>query len=241
MRNESTVPDENSLSRLHYELIRGLIERSACPANSELASQLGASTPQIEEFLRGLADIHGLVLHPHVCEPWVVHPFSVTPTLNWVEGRGRGWWAPCIWCAFGVATLVGGDVRIHTRLGGEAEVLTIPTRNGLPLGLEEVWVHFAIPPVRAWQNVHQHCAMVLAFSSREEIREWCERYRLRREKRFAWRKSPGLLSSGTAAMRIEIGASGLWRKRKVCSTRQDCDRLSGNLTPEMANTNAALG
>jgi hypothetical protein len=178
MRNESTVPDENSLSRLHYELIRGLIERSACPANSELASQLGASTPQIEEFLRGLADIHGLVLHPHVCEPWVVHPFSVTPTLNWVEGRGRGWWAPCIWCAFGVATLVGGDVRIHTRLGGEAEVLTIPTRNGLPLGLEEVWVHFAIPPVRAWQNVHQHCAMVLAFSSREEIREWCERYRL---------------------------------------------------------------
>src|SRR5262249_57149373 len=33
----------------------------------------------------------------------------------------RGWWAPCIWCALGVAALVGEDVVIHSRIGGEAE------------------------------------------------------------------------------------------------------------------------
>jgi hypothetical protein len=43
-----------------------------------------------------------------------------------------------------------------------------------------VRVHFAIPPARAWQNVHQHCSMVLPFRSREEIVAWCDRHQLPR-------------------------------------------------------------
>jgi hypothetical protein len=50
--------------------------------------------------------------------------------------------------------------------------------NGQPVDLEDVWVHFAIPPARAWQNVHQHCSMVLPFRSPEEIRDWCDRHHL---------------------------------------------------------------
>ena len=38
-------------------------------------------------------------------------------------------------------------------------------------------MHFAIPPNRAWQNVHQHCSMVLAFRSREDTLAWCDRQR----------------------------------------------------------------
>jgi len=164
------------LSRLHYALIRGFIERGACPVNADLAKELRVSPSELEEFLREMAEIHGLVLHPHVCEPWVVHPFSTTPTIHWVEAPGRGWWAPCIWCALGVASLVGGDVRIHTRVGAEAEPLIIAVEDGEPSEADAVWVHFAIRPARAWDNVHQHCAMVLAFRSREEIREWCARH-----------------------------------------------------------------
>jgi len=172
------MPDERALSRLHYELVHGLVERCACPANSELAHRLGVSKPEVEELLRALSDIHGVVLHPHVCEPWIIHPFSLTPTLNWIERQGRGWWAPCIWCALGVAGLVGGEVRIHTRFGGEAEPLTISVLDGQPDGFEQVWVHFSITPARAWDNVHQHCAMVLPFGSPEQIREWCGQHRL---------------------------------------------------------------
>lgn len=172
------MPDENLLSSLHYQLIRGLLENSACPANSELAVRLGVPISQVHELLRALSDVHGVVLHPHACEPWVVHPFSVTPTSNWIAGRQRGWWAPCIWCAFGVAALSGGEVRIHTRFGGEIELLIIPVTDGHPVGHEDIWVHFAIPPARAWQNVHQHCAMVLPFHSPQEIRNWCDRHRL---------------------------------------------------------------
>jgi len=167
--------DEKLVSRIHHYLIRGLIEQCACPTNAELAAQLGVPTTQVEELLRGLSDIHGVVLHPHVCEPWVVHPFSTTPTANWIEGQ-RGWWAPCVWCAFGVAVLVGGEVRLHTRLGGEAEPLAITVRDGNPEGFDDLWVHFAIPPARAWQNVHQHCSLVLPFRSPEEIGAWCKRH-----------------------------------------------------------------
>jgi len=172
------MPDEQLLSRIHYYLIRGLVEGCASPSNAELANQLGVPTTRVEELLRGLSDIHGVVLHPHVCEPWVVHPFSITPTLNWIESQRGGWWAPCVWCALGVAVLVGGETRLYTRLGGEAEPLTIPVSDGKPAGFDDLWVHFAIPPAQAWQNVHQHCSMVLPFRSPEAIAAWSQRHRL---------------------------------------------------------------
>jgi hypothetical protein len=74
--------------------------------------------------------------------------------------------------------LVGGEAEIHTRFGGEAEPLRIPVVEGEPAGFDEIWVHFAIPPSKAWANVHQHCSLVLPFRSPEKIREWCDRHRL---------------------------------------------------------------
>ena len=168
------------LSRLHYELISGLVETGACPTNTELALRFEVPPSGIDELLRGLAELHGAVLHPHRATPWIVHPFSLTPTINWIEGRSRSWWAPCIWCAFGVATLVGGDVRIHSRYGAECDPIIIPVRNGQPLGFEGVVVHFAIRPARAWDNVHEHCSMVLPFRHADEIARWSSRHSLPR-------------------------------------------------------------
>jgi hypothetical protein len=69
--------------------------------------KLNASASQrVEELLRSLADSHGVVLHPYACEPWVIHPFSLTPTVNWIQGERVSWWARCVWCALGVAVLV---------------------------------------------------------------------------------------------------------------------------------------
>ena len=172
------MDDQRALSRLHYELIHGLKESGACPTNSELADRMGMAPVELEELLRSLSAIHGVVLHPHACEPWIIHPFSLTPTINWIEGKWVSWWAPCVWCALGVATLVGGEVRVHTRYGAESEPITIPVKDGQPVGFEGVNVHFAIPPAQAWNNVHEHCAMVLPFRSANEIQEWCNRHRL---------------------------------------------------------------
>lgn len=172
--------EERAISQLHYQLIRGLVDNGACPTNSNLANQMGLAPGEVEQFLRSLSDIHSVVLDPHTCQPWIVHPFSLTPTINWIEARRGSWWAPRVWCALGVAALVGGEVRIHTRYGAEGEPLAIPVVDGQASGFEDVYVHFAIPPARAWDNVHQHCSMVLPFHSAESIDDWCNRHRLPR-------------------------------------------------------------
>lgn len=172
--------DQTAMSQLHYELIRGFLATGACPTNDDLATSLGISHSEVEERLRALSGIHGVVLHPYAPVPWVVHPFSATPTINWLEGRDGGWWAPCVWCAFGIATLAGGETFLHTRYGAEGEEITIPIVDGQPVGHDEACVHFAIPPAQAWENIHEHCSLVLAFQSAEEVRKWCERHRLPR-------------------------------------------------------------
>lgn len=172
-----SVPEE-LLAAVHYHMVRGLIDEGACPNNDELAARTGIDRARLEDALQELAAVHGVVLHPHECRPWVVHPFSLTPTLNWVQGSRRGWWAPCVWCAFGVAALAGGDVTIHNRIAGAAEAIEIIVRDGVPVEAERMWVHFAIPPAHAWDNVHLHCSLVLPFREAEEIAEWCERHKL---------------------------------------------------------------
>jgi hypothetical protein len=174
------MDNELALSRLHYELISDMIQTGACPTTTELALRFGATPSDIDDLLLSLADLHGVVLHPHRPAPWILHPFSLTPTLNWIEGRSRSWWAPCIWCAFGVATLAGGEVRIHSRYGAECDAIIIPVRNGQPLGFESVVVHIPIRPARAWDNVHEHCSLVLPFRHADEIGRWSSRHSLPR-------------------------------------------------------------
>jgi len=172
------MSDERTLGQIHYEIIRGMIDEGTCPTNVQLSLKLGISEIKIEELLQALSDIHGVVLHSHNHTPWIIHPFSTTPTLNWIDNGQRGWWAPCVWCALGVATLVGGNLRIHSRIGGESESVVIPVHNGLPTLVEDIWVHFAEPPARAWDNVHAHCSMVLPFRSPGAIGEWSKRHAL---------------------------------------------------------------
>jgi hypothetical protein len=226
--------DERELSRVHYLLVRGLIDSGKCPTSTELAGRLAMSVADVEALLRGLSDIHGVVLHPHACEPWIVHPFSTTPTPNWVEGQDRGWWAPCIWCALGVATLVGGEVAIHTRYGAESEPLVIPVRDGEPEGFDELWVHFAIPPRRAWDNVHQHCALVLPFRSPQDITAWCGRHGVP-----AGQSVPLLQVARLARSWYGAHANPAWRKWTVPEA-QEIFRRSG-LTSAFWDLGSATG
>jgi hypothetical protein len=72
---------------------------------------------------------------------------------------------------------VKGQTEIHSRFGGEGDSFAMSVIDGEPVEFE-AWVHFAIPPTRAWQNVHQHCSLVLAFRTRKEIHDWCLRYKV---------------------------------------------------------------
>ena len=99
--------DDLAMSCLHYEIVRNVLDTGVCPTSVELADRMRISENEVESLLRLLSGIHGVVLHPHECRPWIIHPFSLTPTIHWIEGPKSSWWAPCIWCALGAATLVG--------------------------------------------------------------------------------------------------------------------------------------
>jgi hypothetical protein len=159
-------------------MIRGLLDTGRCPSNEELGQVLNVSPPELISLLHNLEAAHGVVLHPDRPEPWVIHPFSLAPTATWVQASDRGWWAPCLWCAFGIAVLVGGDIQLYTRLGGEKESVMILARDGEPVDPENYCAHFAIPPAQAWNNVHAHCAMLLPFRSRSDVQAWTARHAL---------------------------------------------------------------
>lgn len=153
-------------ARLHHALIRGLLDTGAAPVLPDDDGTRAA--------LARLHDTHGLVLHPGTHEPWIVHPFSLSPTATWVARGARGWWAPCLWCAFGIEALVGAPCVVHARIGGEAEAIAI---DG---DADDLFAHFALPPRRAWDNVVHFCAMVLPFRGADDVDAWCARHRLPR-------------------------------------------------------------
>jgi hypothetical protein len=166
-------------SRVHHALLRHIIATGHAPTTLGLAEQVASPAAEVASSLVRLAENHGLVLHPDSHEVWVVHPFSLSPTQVWVTTRDRGWWAPCLWCALGVAALVGGTTVIRARIAGEHEDCTIHVREG-EVAEQDLFVHFSLRPAEAWRNVIHYCATVLPFRQVGDVDPWCARHRLPR-------------------------------------------------------------
>ncbi len=164
-------------SLVHHTVLDHIVRVGHAPTVDELAAALSASRSEIENALRRLAEGHGLVVHPTTSEVIIAHPFAVRPTATWVDAGTHGWWAPCLWCAFGIATLVDTDVSLHARLAGEREPMALPVFPGEAVD-SDVLVHFALPPRSAWDDVGFYCSTVLPFRSRAQCKAWCGRHRL---------------------------------------------------------------
>jgi hypothetical protein len=162
-------------SKVHYSLVRRLIDHGSAPDSSALQQLVGVDSAAVTEALRRLEESHSIVCHPGHRTPWVIHPFSLSPTATWVQGNQGGWWAPCIWCALGIAALVGEDVVIHSRIAGEAEDIDIHVCEGV-VREDKLVTHFAVPLRNAWDNVHHYCATVLPFHSEPDVDAWSRRH-----------------------------------------------------------------
>lgn len=161
--------------RVHHAIIAAILERGHAPDLGELGAALGVDAAEAARALRSLADEHGVVLHPDGRTIWVAHPFSLSPSTVWVAAKERGFWAPCLWCAFGIAALAGEDCEIHARLGGESVPFVMRAGDD-----SAAVVHFSVPPRDAWENVIHWCATVQPFASERDVDAWCERHRLPR-------------------------------------------------------------
>lgn len=176
-RKSLDVPeDEPELDgRVHHHVISSFVDRGFASTASELAETLGIDRVRIEASLRRLHEGHGLVLHPGSTEVWIAHPFSSSPSGVFVRAGERGWWAPCLWCGMGIASLAGSDATLFARYGGEDETARIDPRDP-----STTVVHFATPPRDAWNNVVHWCATVQPFRRAEDVDPWCTRHRIPR-------------------------------------------------------------
>lgn len=158
-------------------LTRAIAELGHAPELAELARTLDAEPGEIERSLLRLQDAHALHLHPGSCDPWAVHPFALSPGGCWVETDARGYWANCLYCAFGIVAAVASDARITTRFGGEGETAIFTIADGAPREQQGVF-HLSTPAARWWPNVIHACASFQPFRAEAEIDGWCARHRL---------------------------------------------------------------
>jgi Alkylmercury lyase len=164
-----------SMATLHHAIVRHVVDEGCAPSRSALAEHFGVDVNEVADALIALQDIHGVVLHPHTPEVWIVHPFSTAPTPFVVRRGSRLWWGNCAWCSLGIAGLLGGNsVTIDTTLGAEGQAVRIHIDGGRVK--ENLWVHFPIPMSRAWDNVIFTCSTMLVFDSEAAIDDWCTRH-----------------------------------------------------------------
>ncbi len=163
--------------KVRGELTRSIAELQRSPSNEELASRVGCSIDECESALSALNEEHALLLHPGTKKPWVVHPFALSPGGCWVEIDEKGWWANCLYCAFGIAAALESDADIFTRIGGEREQAHIHIRSGEVVE-HDLLFHLSTPPNHWWDNVIHACAGFQPFKSESDVDNWCVRHGL---------------------------------------------------------------
>lgn len=159
------------------EEVRGALTRAIAtlghaPALDDLAAAVGRRPDDVAASLQRLHDAHALLLHPNSLRPWVVHPFALAPGGCWVRTPQRGYWANCLYCAFGIAAAVRSDAVITTRLGGEDETIQLRVIGGA-LQPEDAIFHLSTPPARWWDNVIYACASFQPFRREADVDAWC--------------------------------------------------------------------
>ena len=97
---------------------------------------------------------------------------------------------------------------ISTRFGAEGDPLVIPVSDGEPVGVDEVWAHFAIPPVPLGTT----CTNTVLWSCRSAHKERSANGVIdtayHTEKMFTSIRSLDWQSFGTEPMPTQIGISG---------------------------------
>ena len=160
-------------------LTREIAESGRAPTPADLARLAHLSVTEVDAGLKRLHENHALLLHPHVCKPWVVHPFALAPGSCWVQSPKQGYWANCLYCGFGFAAALKCEAVISTRLAGEAEPVVYKIVDGQPTVTSDVF-HLSTPAAKWWDNVIFACSTFQPFRSEAEIDAWCNRHDLPR-------------------------------------------------------------
>jgi len=122
------------------------------PTADRVAAGLSLSNGDVEESFLRLEEGHVLVFSPGTREIWMANPLSAVPTPFRVETPRGAYWGACIWDAFGVVAMLGGDGAVVTSCADCGEQLTFRLEDGALEPAEGV-AHFAVPARHWWDNI----------------------------------------------------------------------------------------
>ncbi len=165
----------DSPEKLHYLLMRHVIETGHAPTLQKLADLAGVSEEKTAGLLKTLEQMHGVILVPDSVRVWSLHPFALNPTTFWVSTPTGGWWANCAWCSMGIWAALKQDVRISTTDGGEGSHLEFSIERG-QTSRPGLLMHFPYPPEQWWDNPFAPCANIVFFTSEAHRDSWCLRH-----------------------------------------------------------------
>jgi hypothetical protein len=122
------------------------------PTAGEVAAELALAEGEVEASFERLEAAHVLVFAPGTRSIWMANPLSAFPTPFRVETPRGDYWGNCIWDAFGVVAMLGGDGVVRTSCAdcGDAMALTVARGHLQPA---DGVAHFAVPARSWWDNI----------------------------------------------------------------------------------------
>jgi hypothetical protein len=122
------------------------------PTVEEVRKGLSLGPGEAEASFERLEDGHVLVFAPGTRNIWMANPLSAFPTPFRVETARGEYWGTCIWDAFGVVAMLGGDGVVRTSCACCGDSITLTVAGGELRPAEGV-AHFAVPARRWWDNI----------------------------------------------------------------------------------------
>jgi Alkylmercury lyase len=122
------------------------------PTHDETALALGIDAEQAADAYLRLAEQRVLVLAPGTLTVWMANPLSAYPTAFWVETSRGGYWGSCIWDAFGVVAMTGGNGVVSTSCQDCGDEMRIEVAD-FALAPAGGVAHFAVPARDWWKNI----------------------------------------------------------------------------------------
>jgi hypothetical protein len=128
------------------------VAEGRAPSIEEIAEDLGRPAGEVAAAFGRLEAAHVLVMERGTSTIRMAHPFSAVPTAFQVETSRGSSWGNCIWDAFGIVAMLGGDGTVSTSCADCGQPMVLPVRHGV-LQEHEGVAHFAVPARRWWDDI----------------------------------------------------------------------------------------
>jgi hypothetical protein len=142
---------DDDIRSVRLGIYQSIVDSGVAPSPRGVARGCGISDARVETMFRALADAHVIVLRSESTVLWAAPPFSAISTGFAVSARGKSWFAPCAWDAFGIPAALHADADIDAVCAQTGEAIRCGVRDGRAFG--SAVIHLLVPAAHFWDDI----------------------------------------------------------------------------------------